>query len=108
MMNTTKSVAERALGPLKGAFKKQLQSLGSDRLVPLIQGLGFQWIPEIILRGHIESGLLTVCGSFVTTIALLSAVQIMGYKGLVHWGMVQGGGMVAGALVVLTDSDLGK
>lgn len=105
MTSTVKSVAERALGPLKDVFKKQLKSLGAERIVPLIQGLGFQWIPEIILRDHIDSGLLTVGGSFVTTITLLAAVQVFGTKGLVHWGLVQGVGMAAGALVVLTDSD---
>ncbi len=105
---SSSGLTEKALGPLKGVFKKQLKSIGSDKLIPILQGLGFQWIPEIILRGHIESGLITVAGSFVTTFTLLAAVQVFGYKGLVHWGMVQGGGSVAGALVVLTDSDKGQ
>ncbi len=105
MNNNNKQVAERALGPLKGIFQKQLKLVGANRLVPIIQGLGFQWIPEIVLRGHIESSLITVGGSFVTVLTLLAAVQVFGTKGLVHWGMVQGGGMVAGAMVVITDSD---
>lgn len=104
MISTAKLTTERTLGPLKNVFKKQFKSFGGDRLVPLIQVLGFQWIPEIILRGQVDS-LLSVGGSFVTTFTFLAAVQVFGMKGLVHWGMLQGAGMTAGALVVLTDSD---